>query len=36
MLERGQHGLAAAYVAASVAGSVLLLIAGLWLMRAPA
>ena len=33
MLERGQLGLAAAYVAVSAAGSVLLLFAGLRLMR---
>jgi CrcB protein len=36
MIERGQYGLGAAYVAASVAGSVLLLLAGLWAMRAAA
>ncbi|HST35620.1 MAG TPA: fluoride efflux transporter CrcB [Allosphingosinicella sp.] len=36
MLERGQLGLAAIYVATSVAGSVLLLFAGLAAMRAPA
>jgi CrcB protein len=36
MIERGQTGLAAAYVAASVIGSVALLFAGLWLMRAAA
>ena len=33
MLERGQPGLAASYVVASVVGSVLLLFAGLRLMR---
>jgi CrcB protein len=36
MLQRGEIGIAAAYVAASVIGSVLLLFAGLWLMRATA
>lgn len=36
MIERGQHDLAALYVATSVAGSVLLLVGGLWLMRASA
>jgi len=34
MIERGQIGLAALYVAASVIGSVLLLVAGLFVMRA--
>jgi len=33
MLQRGDYGLAAAYVLASVIGGVLLLFAGLWLMR---
>ena len=33
MIERGQHGTAAAYVLTSAAGSVLLLILGLRLMR---
>lgn len=36
MLQRGEIGIAAAYVTASVVGSVLLLFAGLWLMRVPA
>jgi CrcB protein len=36
MIERGQIGAAAAYVGASVIGSVALLIAGLWLVRAAA
>jgi CrcB protein len=36
MIERGQLGLAALYVAASVIGSVLLLVAGLLAMRAAA
>lgn len=36
MIERGQIGLAALYVAASVIGSVLLLFAGLFAMRAAA
>jgi len=36
MIERGQTGLAAAYVGASVAGSLLLLVGGLWIMRAAA
>lgn len=36
MIARGQLAVAAAYVAASVIGSVALLLAGLWLMRAPA
>lgn len=36
MVQRGEIGVAAAYVTASVAGSVLLLFAGLWLMRVPA
>jgi fluoride exporter len=34
MLNRGQLGSAAAYVTVSVVGSVLLLMAGLWLVRA--
>jgi fluoride exporter len=34
MLHRGEVGFAAAYVTASVAGSVLLLMTGLWLVRA--
>ena len=33
MLQRGEFGFAAAYVAASVIGGVFLLFAGLWLMR---
>lgn len=33
MLQRGEFGIAAAYVSASVIGSVALLFAGLWLMR---
>jgi fluoride exporter len=36
MIERGQIGAAAAYAGASVIGSVALLIAGLWLVRATA
>ena len=36
LIEQGSLGLAAAYAAASVAGSVLLLFAGLWLTRASA
>ena len=36
MIGRGELGVAAAYVGASVAGSVLLLFAGLWLTRAAA
>jgi fluoride exporter len=37
MVERGEIGIAAAYAGVSVAGSVALLFAGLWLMRtAPA
>ncbi|MGZ8281488.1 MAG: fluoride efflux transporter CrcB [Allosphingosinicella sp.] len=36
MLQRGQLGLAAVYVATSVAGAVALLFAGLWLARAAA
>lgn len=36
MVQRGELGIAAAYVTASVVGSVLLLFAGLWLMRLPA
>lgn len=36
MLQRGDHALAAAYIACSVAGSVMLLIAGFWLTRAVA
>jgi CrcB protein len=36
MVERGEIGIAAAYVGTSVVGSVVLLFAGLWLMRAPA
>jgi len=36
MIERGQAGVAATYVAASVIGSVALLFAGLWLMRTTA
>jgi CrcB protein len=36
MVQRGEIGIAAAYVTASVVGSVLLLFAGLWLMRVPA
>jgi CrcB protein len=34
MVERGEIGIAAAYAATSVIGSVVLLFAGLWLMRA--
>jgi CrcB protein len=34
MLQRGELGSAAAYILASVIGGVLLLFAGLWLMRA--
>ena len=34
MVERGELGIAAAYVGISVIGSVALLFAGLWLMRA--
>jgi CrcB protein len=34
LLERGEFAIASAYVVASVAGSVMLLIAGLWLVRA--
>jgi CrcB protein len=34
MVERGELGIAAAYVGTSVIGSVVLLFAGLWLMRA--
>ncbi|MEA3013094.1 MAG: fluoride exporter [Sphingomonadales bacterium] len=34
MIERGETGIAAAYVGISVVGSVALLFAGLWLMRA--
>jgi CrcB protein len=34
LIERGQWGAAALYVGASVAGSILGLIAGLWAMRA--
>ncbi|MEA3046395.1 MAG: fluoride exporter [Sphingomonadales bacterium] len=34
LIQRGQYGLSAAYVGASVFGSVLLLVAGLWAMRA--
>lgn len=33
MLQRGEFGFAAAYIAASVIGSVALLVVGLWLMR---
>ncbi len=36
MIERGQLGLGAAYVSASVIGSVLLLFGGLWAMRGAA
>jgi CrcB protein len=36
MVEQGQIGIAAAYIGASVIGSVALLVAGLWLMRAAA
>ena len=36
MLQRGEPGLAAAYALSSVAGSVLMLFAGLWLARAAA
>ena len=36
MIARGELGVAAAYVSISVAGSVLLLFAGLWLTRAAA
>ncbi len=36
MLQRGEIAIAALYVGSSVAGSVLLLFLGLWLMRAPA
>jgi fluoride exporter len=36
MLERGEFAVAMAYVAASVAGSIALLFAGLWLMRTAA
>jgi fluoride exporter len=36
MIERGALGPAAFYVGVSVLGSVLLLLAGLWLMRSPA
>ena len=36
LMARGGYGPAAFYVGASVAGSVLLLFLGLWLMRAPA
>lgn len=36
MLQRGEAALAAAYAVSSVAGSVMLLILGLWLAKAPA
>ena len=36
MIERGQYGVAAAYVGASVIGSVALLFAGLWVIRTAA
>ncbi len=36
MIQRGDLGVAALYATASVAGSILLLFAGLWLMRAAA
>lgn len=36
MLQRGQFGLAALYVSASVVGALILLFAGLWLARAVA
>ena len=36
MIERGQYGVAAFYVGASVVGSVVLLFLGLWLWRAAA
>ncbi len=36
MLQRGDPGLALLYAALSVTGSILLLFAGLWLMRVPA
>ena len=36
MVQRGEWGIAGAYALGSVAGSVLLLFAGLWLMRTPA
>jgi CrcB protein len=36
MLQRGEIAIAALYMGSSVAGSVLLLFLGLWLMRAPA
>lgn len=36
MLQRGEFGIAALYAGSSVAGSVMLLFLGLWLMRAPA
>lgn len=35
MIERGMLGPAACYVLASVIGSLMLLLAGLWLMRSP-
>jgi CrcB protein len=36
MIQRGQHGAAAAYAASSLAGAVLLVFAGLWAARAVA
>ena len=36
MLQRGDYGLAGAYMISSVAGSILMLLAGLWLVRVTA